>query len=172
MKAFVLNEGEHGWRGFLHDKDCCSEVVQKYLPGIARMSSVVWTRFSRPRDELRTIVTSNGDHFIRGIHKAQNRDINPRCEDCWGPRHPSERGFGTGIRTEDSQHKSWRESRNIRLPWRSVGWANLCVKDQPRRPGQRFQVHQMQVLPAGYANHGRVVREFESGLVSDVLIST
>jgi hypothetical protein len=34
MKTFALDEGEHRWRGFLHDKDCCSEIVQKFLLGI------------------------------------------------------------------------------------------------------------------------------------------
>lgn len=74
MKAFVLNEGEHGWRGFLHDKDCCSEVVQKYFPGILTNEQRDLDTIFEARDESRTIVTSNGDHFIRG---------NPRCEDCW-----------------------------------------------------------------------------------------
>ena len=34
VKTFVLDEGEHEWQGFVHDRNCCSEVVQKFFPGV------------------------------------------------------------------------------------------------------------------------------------------
>jgi hypothetical protein len=128
MKAFVLNEDEHGWKGFLHDKDCCSEIVQRFLPGIRTAKERDMETVCEARDEFRTIVTSNGDHFIREVHKAQKRDINPRCEDCWGlvilPNVDLVREYAmkkVNLRTGVQIGK-------IRLPWRSVGWANLCVR--------------------------------------------
>jgi len=128
MKAFVLNEDEHGWQGFLHDKDCCSEIVQRFLPGILTTQERDMDTVCEARDDSRTIVTSNGDHFIREIHKAQKRDINPRCEDCWGlvilPNVDSVREYAM----KKTNLKSGVKVGKIRLPWRSVGWANLCVR--------------------------------------------
>jgi hypothetical protein len=77
MKAFVLNEGEHAWKGFLHDNDCCSDIVHRFFPGIRTTRERDLETVFEARDESRTIVTSNGDHFIRGTHKAQESGHQP-----------------------------------------------------------------------------------------------
>lgn len=128
MKAFVLNEGEHGWRGFLHDKDCCSEIVKKYFPGIPTTEQRDQDTIHEARDESRTIVTSNGDHFIRGIHKAQNRDINPRCEDCWGLVILPNLDLAREYALKKANIKTGLKIGKTKLPWRSVAWANLCIR--------------------------------------------
>ncbi len=84
MKAYVLDESENFWSGFLLDKDCDSEIVKREFPGTSA------TRIEDPaivadaRDNCQTIVTSNETDFIRFTLEAQKRDNSQMCEDCWG----------------------------------------------------------------------------------------
>lgn len=73
-------------------------------------------------------MTSNGDHFIRGIRKAQNRDINPRCDDCWGLVILPNADLAREYALKKAGIKSAVKIDKIKLPWRSGAWANLCVR--------------------------------------------
>jgi predicted ester cyclase len=77
--ACQVNEGETNWTGFLVDAD--AEAALKVLPEEAKKA----TKHDDPDiveeawDEGRTIVTSNGDHFLRHIAVFQNRTDNDAC---------------------------------------------------------------------------------------------
>jgi len=55
------------------DEDCCSEIVQKFLPVIRTAQERDLETVFEAREEYRTVVTSNGEH-----RKAHNRDVNTR----------------------------------------------------------------------------------------------
>jgi hypothetical protein len=130
MKAFILDEAENLWGGFLYDKDCCdSKVVQRYLhPGTPTEMRTDAETVAEARDSCKTIVTSNGDDFIRYIREAQKRDVNPRCDDLWGlviiPNRDLQREYAFN---KVPLHRGLN-FRKVILPWKAVGYANLCVK--------------------------------------------
>ena len=112
----------------MSDKDCCSEIVQLFFPGVNTTKERDLDTIFEARDECRTVVTSNGDHFISGIRKAQKRDINPNCEDCWGLVILPNADLVRKYALEKAKINNGLTIGKTRLPWRSVGWANLCVR--------------------------------------------
>jgi hypothetical protein len=85
-KPCLFDESEKSWSGFLYDRDCCSEIVKSFF------SRGVITRHKRndpatvleAKDESRTIITSNGDDFIRYIGESQKVNNRKVCADNWG----------------------------------------------------------------------------------------
>ena len=127
MKAFVLSESENYWSGFLLDKDCDSDIVRAFFPGTITEKKGDADTTVEAREECKTIVTSNEKDFIRCIKEAQKREIGPRCEDCWGL---------VVLPNKDLRRKNALEKANIKnglmfgrrmMPWKAVGYANLCV---------------------------------------------
>ena len=85
VKAYVLNELENEWAGFLYDKDCQSAVVRMFFqPGIDTAKREDIDTVIEAREDVRTPVTSNGQDFIRYTRQVQRKVLNPRCQDCWG----------------------------------------------------------------------------------------
>jgi hypothetical protein len=85
MKAFVICDAENQWSGFAYDNDCQSEVVRRFLkPGEAAEAGPDPAIVDSARDNCQTIVTSNGEDFIRYVREAQKKENLKRCEDCWG----------------------------------------------------------------------------------------
>jgi hypothetical protein len=128
MKAHVIHEDENYWRGFICDKDSSSEIVQKYFPSRVTKYKRDPESVEEARDQARTVVTSNGDDFVRFIREAQKRSIFPRCDDCWGlviiPNHDFQREYAF----KKAAVKTGVLLGGRRLPWKAVLWANLCVR--------------------------------------------
>ena len=129
MKAHILSEEENRWRGFLYDKDCQSEIVRRVLsPGIGTTRNKDPETVAEARDECRTVVTSNGDDFVRYIKEAQKKDNNKSCEDCWGlvilPNADLVREHS--LRLADIKTGIWLGGKLF--PWKAVGYANLCLR--------------------------------------------
>ena len=53
MKAYQIHEHENGWRGFLYDKDSCSEIVRKFFPGVLTDEKHDRDTVNEARDESR-----------------------------------------------------------------------------------------------------------------------
>ena len=128
MKAYQLHEDENGWRGFIYDKDSCSEGVKKVFQGVPTKEKHDRETVNEAKDTLRTVITSNEKDFIRFSLEAQNRSIFPRCEDCWGlviiPNADLQRQYAF---TKAKIHKGVQIG-SLRLAWKAAMWANLCVK--------------------------------------------
>lgn len=129
MKAYQIHEHENGWRGFIYDKDACSDVVTKFFPnGVLTTEREDRETVKEARDESKTIITSNEKDFIRFTLEAQNRSIFPRCEDCWGlvivPNADLQRRWGF----EKAKIRSGVQIGGERLTWKAAMWANLCVR--------------------------------------------
>jgi hypothetical protein len=128
MKAYQVHEDENGWRGFIFDKDSCSDVVKKFFRGVPTSEKDDREVVNEARDESKTVITSNEKDFVRFTLEAQNRSIFPRCEDCWGlliiPNADLQRQYAFA---------KAKISRGVqiggeRLTWKAAMWANLCVK--------------------------------------------
>jgi virginiamycin B lyase len=127
-KAFILNEDENLWSGFLYDKDACSAVVKQFFKaGVQTKYPQDPQTVAEARDECRTIVTSNGVDFMRFMREAQKKDNFKTCEDCWGvviiPNRDFEREFA--LNKADISHGILLGKELV--PWKTIGFANLCV---------------------------------------------
>lgn len=124
--ACQVNEGETNWTGFLVDAD--AEAALKVLPEEAKKA----TKHDDPDiveeawDEGRTIVTSNGDHFLRHIAVFQNRTDNDACRDLWGllviPNNQLVRD-----RELPAIRRGLKVSIGL-LRWRGAGFLNLYIR--------------------------------------------
>src|ERR1700759_2967857 len=85
-RPHIFDETENRWEGFIYDRDCCSDIVQSFFSRgiITRHKANDPATVTEARDLGRTIITSNGTDFIRYIGKAQKKDNNVECNDCWG----------------------------------------------------------------------------------------
>jgi hypothetical protein len=129
MKAFVLSDSENSWTGFLYDKDCQSEVVRRVLkPGIITQEQLDPDTVAEARDDCRTIVTSNGDHFIRYISDAQKKPNNSRCEDCWGLVILPSADFSREHAFQKANIRNGIQLGGATIPWKAVAYANICVR--------------------------------------------
>ena len=129
MKAHIVSEEENWWSGFLYDKDCQSGVVRWALsPGVTTTRNEDAETVAEARGQCRTLVTSNGDDFLRYIKEAQKKDNNKNCEDCWGlvilPNADLVRDYPL---RRANVRKGIRVGGRL-IPWKAVGYANLCIK--------------------------------------------
>jgi hypothetical protein len=129
MKAHIFSEEENWWTGFLYDKDCQSKIVRRALrPGVASTRNKDPETVAEAREKSRTVVTSNGDDFVRYIKEAQKKDNNKNCEDCWGlvilPNSDLIREYSL----ERANIKNGIRLGGKLIPWKAVGYVNLCVK--------------------------------------------
>jgi hypothetical protein len=129
MKAYVLNEDENFWAGFLYDEDCQSEVVRRFLrPGANAESVSDPAVIAEARDKSRTIVTSNGYEFIRYVLAAQKKNLNTKCEDCWGLVILPNANFQREYALKKANVRNGIRLGGKVISWKAVGYANLCVR--------------------------------------------
>jgi hypothetical protein len=124
MKRYVLSEAENVWRGFLIDLD-----VQDALD-LFRDAKI--TRCQRDPEtvreawnEFRTIVTRNETDFVRYILEHSKRDSGKKCQDCFGLFIVPDNKM-----TRDRLIPPLKNGpllKGHRIPWSTVGYANLCV---------------------------------------------
>jgi hypothetical protein len=128
MKKYDFAESENHWKGFLYDKDCQSEIVRSvFVPGQDTEESTDPATVAEARDDYRTVVTSNGEHFIRYACAAQNKDNQRRCGDCWGLVILPNQDFvrQNALRRADIKHGIRLGGKSI--PWKVFGYLNLCA---------------------------------------------
>ena len=128
-KAYVIGEDEHLWDGFMYDKDSNSETVRSLFPnGIPTEKQRDCETVIEARGEGRTILTANGTDFLRFMAEAQKVDNFDQCTYCWGvlwlPNHDYDKL--NALKKLDIQHHVSVNGKI--LPWRSVGYLNLCVR--------------------------------------------
>jgi hypothetical protein len=128
VKAYQLHEDENYWRGFIYDKDSCSDIVKKFFLGVPTAEKYDRDTVNEARDESKTVVTSNEKHFVRFTLEAQSKSIFPRCDDCWGlviiPNVDLQREYAFA----KAKIKSGVLIQGKRLTWKAAMWANLYVK--------------------------------------------
>lgn len=128
MKAYQIHEHENDWRGFIYDKDSCSEVVRKFFHGVLTTEKDDRETVKEARYESKTVITSNEKDFIRLTLEAQNRSIFPRCEDCWGLVIIPNADFQRQYAFAKAKIRNGVQIGGERLLWKAAMWANLCVK--------------------------------------------
>ncbi len=128
MKAYQIHQHENGWRGFIYDKDSCSDVVARFFPnGVLTTERQDRETVKEARDESKTVITSNERDFIRLTLEAQNRSIFPRCEDCWGLVIIPNADLQRQRAFAKAKIRSGVQIGGERLVWKAAVWANLCV---------------------------------------------
>lgn len=129
VKAYVLNELENEWAGFLYDKDCQSAVVKTFFqPGTDTSKREDIDTVVEAREGVRTPVTSNGKDFIRYTRQVQRKMLNPRCQDCWGLIIVPNEDLVREKALEKAQIKHGICIGGLTIPWKAVAYANLCVR--------------------------------------------
>ena len=129
VKAYQLHEDENGWRGFIYDKDSCSDVVKKFFPdGVLTTEKYDPETIKEARNEGKTVITSNEGDYIRFTLEAQNRSINPRCDDCWGLVIIPNADYQRRRAFAKAKIRSGVQIGGERLTWKAAMWANLYVK--------------------------------------------
>jgi hypothetical protein len=128
LKFYQLDSTENNWRGFIYDKDSCSPIVFRYLSGIPTTEKEDDKTVFEARDKARTVVTSNGGHFIRYTKEAQSRSIQPKCDDCWGLVIIPNMDFQREYAFKKAKIKTGVKVGGVFLPWKAAAYANLCVK--------------------------------------------
>jgi hypothetical protein len=154
-KAHQIHEHGNSWRGFIYDKDSCSDIVKKFFPGVLTRENDDRETINEARDESKTVITSNERDFIRYTREAQSRSIFPRCEDCWGlviiPNLDLQRQYAFS----KARVRNGVLIRGKRIAWKAAMWANLCVKitSDGKMHVRKFEVVR-QTAGTGAACHG------------------
>jgi len=129
VKAYQIHSHENGWRGFIYDKDSCSDVVTKFFPnGALTAEREDRETVKEARDVSKTVITSNEKDFIRFTLEVQNRSIFPRCEDCWGWVIILNANLQRRRAFAKARIRSGLQIGGERLTWKAAMWANLCLK--------------------------------------------
>jgi|HubBroStandDraft_4_1064222.scaffolds.fasta_scaffold571177_1 hypothetical protein len=128
-RPFIISEEEHYWRGFLYDLDCkdSASTLKYFSPGKSTAKKTDLETVIEARDAMRTVVTSNSNHFVRHTVECQKRPDNESCEDCWGLVIVPNKEFDREHALQKADIKSGVLIGNELLPWRAVGYANLCI---------------------------------------------
>ena len=118
-----IDEEEDRWRGFLLDKDC--ESARDLIPGEITSKNDDDDTIEEAWDSLKTIVTSNSDHFIEKIDRFQKRESGRECRDLWGLLTiPSEALVRERVLPEV---KKGVVLGGALLRWPAIGYLNLVV---------------------------------------------
>jgi hypothetical protein len=128
-KPYAFDESEKSWSGFIYDRDCCSEIVRAFFPRgvITKHKRNDPATVLEAKEAIRTIITSNGDDFIRYIGASQRVDNRKTCADSWGMIW-----LPNGDRDRDNALSRLGIEHGIKLdgrlvPWSTLGYLNLCV---------------------------------------------
>lgn len=128
-KTFTLCEDENSWRGFIYDLDCKdSFAVGKILiPGYSTAKRTDAETVIEAREQKKTVVTSNGSDFMKFTIECQRRDNRNCCEDCWGLVVVPNMELDRERSLRKAAIKNGISIGGGMLPWKAVGYANLCI---------------------------------------------